>query len=212
MRTRPPSLFLPKIWWYAEFYVILSENATNMKKVLIALLTVGLLTVPCSCKKEKKSDDIIATKYEVKRPKAPIRMEEKKDSKNVQWVGRSYTLEILRMPDDSLAYVQDETGQKFVDNRITLRIIRTDGSVFFQRTFVKQTFSSCLDDDYRKTGILEGLVLDKVDGSQLVFAASVCHPQTDEYIPLSIMVDNFGNVSVKRDDYMDTFGNEPKED
>ena len=212
MRTRPPSFFLPKIWWYAEFYVILSENATNMKKVLIALLAVGLLTVPCSCKKEKKSDDIIATKYEVKRPKAPIRMEEKKDSKNVQWVGRSYTLEILRMPDDSLAYVQDETGQKFVDNRITLRIIRTDGSVFFQRTFVKQTFSSCLDDDYRKTGILEGLVLDKVDGSQLVFAASVCHPQTDEYIPLSIMVDNFGNVSVKRDDYMDTFGNEPKED
>ena len=182
-----------------------------MKKVLIALLTVGLLTVPCSCKKEKKSDDIIATKYEVKRPKAPIRMEEKKDSKNVQWVGRSYTLEILRMPDDSLAYVQDETGQKFVDNRITLRIIRTDGSVFFQRTFVKQTFSSCLDDDYRKTGILEGLVLDKVGGSQLVFAASVCHPQTDEYIPLVVTLSSTGEVGIRRDSDLDTFGNEEED-
>lgn len=179
---------------------------------MIALMTVCVLTVPCSCKKEKKSDDIIATKYEVKRPKAPIRMEEKKDSKDVQWVGRSYTVEIVRTPDDSQPFVQDETGQKFVDNCITMRIIRTDGSVFFQRDFTKPAFNSCLDDDYRKTGILEGLVLDKVDGNVLQFAASVCHPQTDEYIPLLVTVDNYGSVAVKRDDYMDTFGNEkPKE-
>ena len=100
--------------------------------------------------------------------------------------------------------VQDETGQKFVDNRITLRVIRADGSVFFKKVFTKGNFDAQLDDDYRKTGILEGLVFDKVDGNNLVFAGSVSHPQTDEYIPLVVTVSNFGNISIKRDDQMDT--------
>jgi len=104
--------------------------------------------------------------------------------------------------------VEDEMGQKFVDNRITLRIIRSDGSVFFSRTFTKAAFDAQLDDDYRQTGILEGIVFDQVDGHNLVFAGSVSHPQTDEYIPLVITVSNFGDVSIKRDDQMDTSGNE----
>ena len=70
--------------------------------------------------------------------------------------------------------------------------------------FTKSTFDAQLDDDYRQTGILEGLVFDKVDGNNLVFAGSVSHPQTDEYIPLVVTVSNFGNVTIKRDDQMDT--------
>lgn len=179
-----------------------------MKYLVIAAVAASVLMIPSSCKKEKKSDDIIATKYEVKRPKAPIRMEEKRETKNVQWVGRSYTVELLRTADDSLAMVQDEMGQKFVDNRIMLCIYRTDGSVFFQRTFVKTDFSKYIDDDFRRTGILEGLVFDGVDGNKLKFAGSVCHPQTDEYIPLSLNVDNFGKVTIKRDDNLDTTGDD----
>ena len=38
----------------------------------------------------------------------------------------------------------------------------------------------------------------------LVFAGSVSHPQTDEYIPLVVTVSNFGDVSIKRDNQMDT--------
>ena len=37
-----------------------------------------------------------------------------------------------------------------------------------------------------------------------MFAGSVSHPQTDEYIPLVVTVSNFGNVTIKRDDQMDT--------
>jgi len=70
--------------------------------------------------------------------------------------------------------------------------------------FTKTDFDAQLDDDYRRTGILEGLVFDKVDGKNLVFAGSVSHPQTDEYIPLVVTVSNFGAVSIKRDDQMDT--------
>ena len=75
--------------------------------------------------------------------------------------------------------------------------------MFFKKSFVKKDFDACLDDDYRTTGILEGLVFDKVDGQSLVFAASVSHPQTDEYIPLLVRVSRTGNISIVRDTQMD---------
>ena len=60
-------------------------------------------------------------------------------------------------------------------------------------------FDACLDDDYRKTGILEGFVFDKAEGNNLYFAASVCHPQTDEYIPLQVTLTNFNELHITRD-------------
>ena len=174
-----------------------------MKKIqLLAVLLMAVLAISCSKKKESK--DIIVPTAEVVKPKAPISMQPYNQQQEVEWLDKSYQVIINRVADDSLQMVQDETGQKFVDNRITLRVIRADGSVFFKKVFTKGNFDAQLDDDYRKTGILEGLVFDKVDGDNLVFAGSVSHPQTDEYIPLVVTVSNFGNISIKRDDQMDT--------
>ena len=133
-------------------------------------------------------------------------MQDYNQVKDIQWLDRAYQVDIRRTADDSLRMVKDETGQKFVDNRIHLKVIRQDGSVFFSQTFTKASFNDYLDDDYRATGILEGLVFDRVDGHQLIFAGSVSHPQTDEYIPLEVKIDNFGNVSVERDSELDTNG------
>ena len=174
-----------------------------MKKIqLLAALLMAVLAI--SCGKKKESKDIIVPTAEVVKPKAPISMQPYSQQQEVAWLDKSYQVFINRMADDSLRMVQDETGQKFVDNRITLRVVRADGSVFFKKVFTKSTFDAQLDDDYRQTGILEGLVFDKVDGNNLVFAGSVSHPQTDEYIPLVVTVSNFGNVTIKRDDQMDT--------
>ena len=174
-----------------------------MKKIqLLAVILMAVLAISCSKKKESK--DIIVPTAEVVKPKAPISMQPYNQQQEVEWLDKSYQVIINRVADDSLQMVQDETGQKFVDNRITLRVIRADGSVFFKKVFTKGNFDAQLDDDYRKTGILEGLVFDKVDGNNLVFAGSVSHPQTDEYIPLVVTVSNFGNISIKRDDQMDT--------
>ena len=174
-----------------------------MKKIqLLAALLMAVLAI--SCGKKKESKDIIVPTAEVVKPKAPISMQPYSQQQEVAWLDKSYQVFINRVADDSLRMVQDETGQKFVDNRITLRVVRADGSVFFKKVFTKTTFDAQLDDDYRQTGILEGLVFDKVDGNNLVFAGSVSHPQTDEYIPLVVTVSNFGNVTIKRDDQMDT--------
>ena len=174
-----------------------------MKKIqLLAALLIAVIAI--SCGKKKESKDIIVPTAEAVKPKAPISMQPYNQQQEVEWLDKSYQVIINRVADDSLQMVQDETGQKFVDNRITLRVIRADGSVFFKKVFTKGNFDAQLDDDYRKTGILEGLVFDKVDGNNLVFAGSVSHPQTDEYIPLVVTVSNFGNISIKRDDQMDT--------
>jgi hypothetical protein len=176
-----------------------------MKRIQILWLAV-VATMVISCGEKKKSDNIIAPKVEQPKLQAPIRMQEYSQTKDIRWLDKNYQVEVRRVPDDSLRMVKDETGQKFVDNRISLRILRADGSVFFSRVFTKAAFDACLDNDYRQTGILEGLVYDKVEGANLFFAASVCHPQTDEYIPMVVSVSSLGEVGIRRDTDLDTYG------
>ena len=125
-------------------------------------------------------------------------------------VSNSYKVEIHRQPCDSLPMVTDELGQKFVDNEVEVTVTRADGEVFFTRSFTKANFDACLDNDYRHTGILDGLVYDKVNGSNLEFAGSVSHPQTDEYIPVRVVLSSTGNVTIKRD--VETDANEDVEE
>ena len=47
-------------------------------------------------------------------------------------------------------------------------------------------------------------MFDKADGDWLEFAASVCHPQTDEYIPLIVRLSRMGELTIQRDSQMDT--------
>ena len=166
-------------------------------RVFLSMICVSVLL--SSCGQKKQHDDIIVQSTEAPKPQAPIRMQDYRQTTDVQWLGKQYQVEVSRTASDSLQKVKDELGQEFVDNRITLKVIRSDGSVFCTKTFTKAAFTGCLDDDYRKTGILEGFVFDKVEGNQLYFAASVSHPQTDEYIPIVVTLSNFGEVSVSRD-------------
>jgi hypothetical protein len=171
------------------------------KKIIIALIAVPLLLT--SCGKKKQHDDIIVQETEAPKPQAPIRMQDYRQTTDVQWLGKQYQVEVSRTACDSLAMVKDESGQQFVDNRIVLKVIRQDGSIFCTKTFTKAAFTGCLDDDYRKTGILEGFVFDKAEGNQLFFAASVSHPQTDEYIPLVVTISNFSEVAISKDNSLE---------
>ena len=179
-----------------------------MKKLVKIVFFLMLAMFVASCGEKKKHDDIIAPKVETPKPQAPVRMQDYRQTTDVKWLNKSYQVVVTRTPDDSLRMVKDETGQKYIDNRISLRVIRADGSVFFSRSFTKAAFESLLNDDYRKTGILEGLVFDRAEGNNLFFAASVGHPQTDEYIPMVVTVSNLGDVGIKLDNQLDTTGEE----
>ena len=178
-----------------------------MNRKLTFALLAGL-TLLAGCKEKKQTQDIIAPpRTEAAQPAEPLRMQPYSKTWAVKWLGKDYQVAVNRTPNDSLPLVQDEAGDEFVDNSITLEVRRADGSVAISKTFTKATFESYLDANYRKTGILEGLVFDEVDGLWLEFAASVSLPMTDEYIPLEVKIDNYGNVKIERDSEMDTNGN-----
>ena len=175
-----------------------------MKKVLFAAALTTLVLVLVACGEKKKSDDIITERVVEVKPSGPVKMQEYNDSRDVEWIGKTYHVTVHRQPCDSLPIVEDETGQKFVDNVFKVTVSRSDGSVFFNRTFTKPFFAQYVNEDFRKTSILEGIVFDKADGDWLVFGASVGHPQTDEYIPFVVKVNHVGHISIQLDTKMDT--------
>lgn len=181
-----------------------------MNKVYYFVTMATAMLVFAACGEKKKSEDIITQRVEKAVPRGPERMQEYNDSREVSWIGKKYRVTVHRQPVDSLPMVKDETGQKFVDNAIAVTVVRPDGTQFFNRQFTKSTFQDYLDDDYRKTGILEGLVFDKADGDWLVFAASVCHPHTDEYIPMVLRLSRMGEIVIQRDTQMDTSSDMPQ--
>ena len=83
---------------------------------LILVASAGILLVACGQKKQ--TQDIIVPKEEVKAPQGPIRMQDYKQTNDIQWLGKPYQVEVTRIPDDSLRMVTDEDGQKFVDTAL----------------------------------------------------------------------------------------------
>ena len=173
------------------------------RQILSVVLLAGMVAVLAACGGKKKSENIIAPRIVKAEPKGPIRMQPYLDEKEVGWIGKKYFVSVSRQPSDSLPMVKDETGQQFVDNVFRLTVSRQDGSVFFSRTFTKAALSQYLDEDFRQTGVFEGLVFDKAEGDNLIFGASVGHPQSDEYIPLVFTLSRMGDLSIRRDTQMD---------
>lgn len=79
------------------------------------------------------------------------------------------------------------------------------------KTFTKADFASVVELDFLKKSILEGLVFDKTTSHGIVYAASVCYPQTDLYVPLSIIVTPDGKMSIERVESLEEAYNEKRE-
>ena len=177
---------------------------TMRKTILLALLSV-MLSALYGCKEEKKSNIIITRKPKVEKPKAPQKMGDYEQTMRLSWMGNTYTLETRLAACDSLPMVS-EGADKYYDNTIKLRIVRADGSIFYQHTFTKKDFNSCLDEKFRKNGALLGIVYVKSDADCLYFAASVGSPDksSDDYIPMVLKIHRLGSISISRDTMLDT--------
>lgn len=170
-----------------------------MKRLFqFAVLALAALSV-ASCKEKKSDDIIIIRKPAAARQNAPQRMGDTTERKTVKWVGAEYKLTVSRKADTSLPLAADG-GIKYYDNRITISIERTDGTVFFNRTFTKSDFRPYVDKMYYDNGALVGIVFDKVDGTNMLFAASVGSPDksSDEIVPLTVTVSSLGAVTIDK--------------
>lgn len=170
----------------------------------------ALLAVTLSCGEKKKGPDvIIAKKAENKASKAIQAMSEYTDSRQTEWVGSIYTVEVKRQKDTSLPVVTLDDKTRYYDNTIAVKVIRKDGSVFFSKNFTKEDFASYLDAHTRERGALLGVVFVRAEGDYLLFAGSVGSPDmaSDEYVPLVVKLSRMGNISIAQDTILDTENN-----
>ena len=98
--------------------------------------------------------------------------------------------------------MKNEMGNTFVDNKIQLRLTRGNEQVF-NMTFTKKNFSSIVSDDFLSKSILEGMVYNKTTPQGIVYAASVCYPQTDLYVPISITITADGKMTMEKEELLE---------
>lgn len=176
-------------------------------RLLLAIMaSTSLLCASCE-KKPAKKDIIVPPPVEKKAETGPQRMSDTKQTTEVQWLGNTYKISIVRKPDEQLPKVTDENGIVYFDNSITLRIARADGSYFVDKTYRKSDFSQYVSSTgFDKPAVLLGVVFDQLKDNKLTFAVSVGSPdrQSDEFVPMIMTINNMGDTSVTLDTQMDT--------
>lgn len=180
-------------------------------------LTMGLalaLVATASCGGKKEERTIVVHKTEQKKPLATKRVGDFSQERNVEWLGAVYRVVVSRAADPSLPQVADVNGNKYYDNRITVRVLRKDGSEFFRRKFSKADFERYVDRAFSKSSVLYSIVLVGAEGNNLCFAASVGSPNqmvSDEYVPFTLRLSRTGSLTISKDQKLDT-SNEEDED
>ena len=178
-----------------------------MKRINYILFTVLAAGLMASCADEKKkSNIIIAPKPAAKVTNKPTqKMSDYEQARDIEWLGSTYKVIVKSESDSELPIVKLDETTKYSDNKITVRILRQDGTEFFNRSFTKSAFEMYLDIHTKESGALLGIVYVKAEGNNLCFAASVGSPDvtSDEYIPLVLKITNLGAVAITKDQTLD---------
>ncbi|MBR5686424.1 MAG: DUF4738 domain-containing protein [Prevotella sp.] len=175
-----------------------------MKRIYTLILTAAAITLTAGCSKEKKDSEYYKIPKQAETPAdtAVHAMEVHDYEEVVAWNNSQYHLSIHRVAIDSMPVVHTSEGVKYKDNRIRIKILRRDSSVFFNQAFTKNSFKDILTPQFQKEGALLNLVYDGSDNDHLFFAGSVGDPDelSDEMIPLKLIVDRYGKYSYKVDE------------
>lgn len=169
-----------------------------MKKTTIAALAALLLCASCGGKQEKQADLQERVFQLTADEKTGIsRMQPSTSEGDVRMGDATYHYRIERTPCDSLKKVKDEQGNLFTDNLINFKITRQGGKAILNKRLTKHAFDRFVGADFMAHAILEGLVFDKEEAGKLLFAASICYPQSDLYYPFRVIVSPNGNVHIE---------------
>ena len=183
-----------------------------MKQINYICLMALAALLAGACAEKKKSNTIIVPKPAPKVVKATQKMSNYEQAREVSWLGAKYKVVVKRTADAQLPVLCLDDSTRYYDNRITVTILRGDGSEFFSRSFSKENFAEHLDEKTRDKGALLGIIYVSAAGNRLEFAASVGSPDvtSDEYVPLLLRISNMGHVTISSDETLDTGGEENK--
>ncbi|MEG1563739.1 MAG: DUF4738 domain-containing protein [Bacteroides sp.] len=169
-----------------------------MKSLVYLLLLSATMTLSaCGGKSENQKDDTQLVMRDSTDAHGLQRMQVSRSERDITFKGKEYHAKISRTPDEELPPVVSEMGDTYVDNEIALRLACGSEQVF-NMTFTKTNFATFVDEDFLAKSILEGIVYDKTTPQGIVFAASLCYPQTDMYIPLSITISANGKMTIEK--------------
>lgn len=176
----------------------------NQKVFLITPLAFLLLLL-VACGGKKTNQETMGKERAFQSKTDTIEMQSSLSKGNVLFKGNEYRYEIERIACDSLPMVKDEEGNVFVDNCVRLTITRNGNRPLISKVFTKKTFMNDVPSKFMKEAILEGFVFYEErmsDEDGIVFAASVCIPQTDLFYPLIVRVSSDGGIRVEPDNIM----------
>lgn len=166
------------------------------------MLPLAVAVAACGGKKGNKDNESVLVKMDSVDAHGLQRMQTSRSETDIKFKGKEYHSLVSRTPDESLPHVKNEMGDTYVDNKIVLRLTRGDATVV-NKTFTKNDFASVVDAKFLSKSVLEGIVFDKTAPEGIVYAASVCYPQTDLYVPLSITFTADGKMSIKKVDVLE---------
>ena len=172
-----------------------------MKKLIYLLAYCFFIVTACGGNKKAEEKSLLIMQDSVDACGLQ-RMQVSKADVDIKFKGKDYHSFISRTPDEDLPLVKDDRGNQFVDNKIQLRLTRGNEQIF-NMTFTKRNFASIVGEDFLAKSILEGMVYNKTTPQGIVYAASVCYPQTDLYVPISITITADGKMTMAREELLE---------
>ncbi|MCD8262460.1 MAG: DUF4738 domain-containing protein [Bacteroides sp.] len=175
-----------------------------MRKLFAGLFLLSLVVIACGKKQGEgiQKDEEVLMQNSSGQADGTEKMQPFNSTLSVNYKNKEYTLQISRTPDENLPKVKSASGTVFVDNRISL-LIRRGLETIFNKEFTKDSFNSLIDTGFLKNAILEGMVYDRTTDKGIVFATSVCYPQTDLYYPVSVTITPDGKMSMVKEELLE---------
>lgn len=169
-----------------------------MKRLIyLCLLLMIVVVAACGGKNGNQKDDAQVLMQDSTDAHGLQRMQASKSEADIAFKGKEYHSTVSRSPDEELPHVVSEMGDTYVDNKIVLRLTRGNEQVF-NMAFTKNNFASLVGESFLAKSILEGIVYNKTTPQGIVYAASVCYPQTDLYVPIAITITADGKMSMEK--------------
>lgn len=150
-----------------------------MKKIFV--LAAALLVL-AGCGQKNKAEADAPDTTQTADPNAPQPSSSDMTLKDtLKAGGQTFIVSVERLTDKTLSTVTDDMGTTFYDNRVNVSVIR-DGEQVFTHTFTKADFEEYLPENFKKKGVLQGMVFDKekAGAQHLIFGAQVGEPGLEE--------------------------------
>ena len=162
-----------------------------MKNIVYILVCASVIFfTACSSQDKNKKDGTQVLMQDSTEIAGPQRMQVSDVKTSFTYKGKEYQSSVVRRPDESLP--------------ITLRIT-CGGKQVVDKVFTKDNFASLVDAKFMKYSILEGLVYDKTTPQGIIYAASVCYPQSDLYVPIRLTITADGKISMAKEELMEDY-------